>query len=317
MPIGGLSTFAFRGLSSVPPGTEWVFGSSNNHSARITVPQCNYAWWWAYLPTSGHLTIHNGWTWVQDTISWQWFNLYFPHMPCYGASPQGGESSQHDHGGQWTIMGAPGHLWSSIGVFHPQKTHIPSLRSTHPLMLECSIKPVGTSSQVSPQASIPDDAELDDLTLREISLPFKNLGLGTGILSRDVIQLQEEVGKALGCLSAARSSLNACHRKQVLDFEMALHQNKSETTKAVKEAKTLCTCTTREAEAHWVMLINEAEAQYTTCIKEAEANCLHHSRGREPLLYGNQEGRVLWCQSGPLHSTVTCQGHAVLLRWRP
>ena len=47
---------------SVPRGTEWVFSSGNNHSARITVPWHNYAWWWAYLPTSGHLTIHSGWT---------------------------------------------------------------------------------------------------------------------------------------------------------------------------------------------------------------------------------------------------------------
>ena len=114
-------------------GLNGCFGSGNNHSARITVPWHDYAWWWAYLPTSGHLAIHNGWTWVQDPVSWWWFNLYFPHTPCYGASPQGRESSQPDHGGQWTpITGGPGHLPSSIWVFHPQKTHVPGLRSTTP-----------------------------------------------------------------------------------------------------------------------------------------------------------------------------------------
>ena len=46
--------------------------------------------------------------------------LYFPHMPCYGASPQSGEWSQHGHEGQWTpIIGSSGHLQSSIGEFHP------------------------------------------------------------------------------------------------------------------------------------------------------------------------------------------------------
>ena len=80
---------------------------------------------------------------------WQWFNLYFPTCPCYEASPQCAESSEHDHGGQWTpFVGGPGHLWSSIWVFHPQKTHVPGLRSTP--MLESSVKPVDTSSQVSP-----------------------------------------------------------------------------------------------------------------------------------------------------------------------
>ena len=54
---------------------------------------------------------------------------------------------------------------------------------------------------------------------------------------------------------------------------MALHQNKSETTKAIKESKTLCACTTREAEADQAMLISKSEAQYATCAKEAKANC--------------------------------------------
>ena len=94
--------------------------------------------------------------------------------------------------------------------------------------------------------SIPDDAEPDNLTLEEISLPVKTLGPGTGILPGDVIQLQEEAGKALGCLLATRSSLNAHQRKQVSDFKMAHHQNESETTEAI----TLCAHTTRGAEAH-------------------------------------------------------------------
>ena len=38
--------------------------------------------------------------------------------------------------------------------------------------------------------------------------------------------------------------------------------------------------------------------------------CFHHCRGREQLLYGYQEGRVLQCHTGPLHSADTCWGHA-------
>ena len=104
------------------------------------------------------------------------------------------------------------------------------------LRLEGSAKSVDTSSQASPQVSHPDNAEPDDLTFEEISLPVKTSGLGTGILPRDVIELQEEVGKALECLLVARSSLNAHQRKQISHFEMALCQNKSETTEAIKES---------------------------------------------------------------------------------
>ena len=88
-PIGGPSTSAFRGLSSVPWGIKWVFGPGSNNSAQITIPQYDYTGWWAHPPTRGHLTIHDRWTRVQDPVSQQCFNHYFPHMPCYGASPQG------------------------------------------------------------------------------------------------------------------------------------------------------------------------------------------------------------------------------------
>ena len=60
LPIRGPSTFAFRDLSSVPQVTEWVFGSGNNISAQITIPRCDYAWWWAYFLASGPLTVHDG-----------------------------------------------------------------------------------------------------------------------------------------------------------------------------------------------------------------------------------------------------------------
>ena len=111
-----------------------------------------------------------------------------------------------------------------------------ALEAQPPPMLESSTKPVDTSSQVSPQASVPED----ELTLEEISPPVKTLGLGDGALPRDVAQLQEEVGKALGHLLVTKSSFNARQRKQVFDFEIALCQNESETTEAIKEAKTLC-----------------------------------------------------------------------------
>ena len=113
-------------------------------------------------------------------------------------------------------MGGSGHWQQSVGVLHPQETT--------PLLLESTTKPVDTSSQVYMQASIPDDAEPEDLTLEEISLPIKTLGLGTGTLPVDVVQLQEEVGKALGCLLMTRSSFDDHQQKQVLDFEMALCQ---------------------------------------------------------------------------------------------
>ena len=176
------------------------------------------------------------------------------------------------------------------------------------------IKPVDTSCQVSPQLSISDNAEPDDLTLKEVSVPVKTLGLGTGVLPGDVVQLQKEVGKALGCLLVTRTSLNAHHRKQVSDFKMALCQNESETNEAIKEAKALCTCTTREAEAYQVMLTNKREVWYAACIKEAKANCVS--------IIAKVEN---WCsmviRKADTHGTTPFNSHMPkacnVLRWKP
>ena len=161
----------------------------------------------------------------------------------------------------------------ALGSSTPKRPVSLALGAPPSLRLEGFSKPVDTSSQASLQASIPDEAEPDDPALEEISFPLGTLGQGAGILPGDVIQLQEEMGKTLGWLLATRSSLNACWRKQVSEFEMALHQNEAETIQAIKEARILHACTIREAEAHWVKLISKAEAWHTTCIKEAKANC--------------------------------------------
>ena len=56
---------------------------------------------------------------------------------------------------------------------------------------------------------------------------------------------------------------------------MALCQNESETTKSMKEAKALYTCTIRDVETHQAALISKAKAWHATCIKEIEDNCGH------------------------------------------
>ena len=64
-------------------------------------------------------------------------------------------------------------------------------------------------------------------------------------------------------------------RGRVLDFGMAFHQNESDTTEAIKEAKVLCTHTIRDVETHWTALISEAKLWHTACIKGIEDNCAH------------------------------------------
>ena len=77
------------------------------------------------------------------------------------------------------------------------------------------------------------------------------------------------------------SSINVQQRKQVSDFGMALHQNESETTEAIKEAKALCAHTILDAETCQTVLTSKAEVLHTVCIKEIEDNCTHASAEAE------------------------------------
>ena len=168
-----------------------------------------------------------------------------------------------------------------------------------PLKPEDFVKTVDTSSQVS----IPEDMEMDDPTLEEInaspSHPVETPGPSGRAPSLDVTQLQEEANKALGYLLAMRSTINTYWRKEVSDFGMALCQNESEITEAIKAAKALCAWTIRDVEACHVVLISKAKVWHTTCIKEAEANCVQTLAETEN-----------YCLTGPLNSTITCQRHS-------
>ena len=56
---------------------------------------------------------------------------------------------------------------------------------------------------------------------------------------------------------------------------MALHQNESKTTEAIKEAKTLCAHTICDVETHQTVLISEAKVWHAALIKEIEDDCAH------------------------------------------
>ena len=77
----------------------------------------------------------------------------------------------------------------------------------------------------------------------------------------------------MGCLLMTRASIDVHQRKQVLDFEMAICQNKAEATKAIREAKAHCGAATREAETCHATTVREAEAHCATTVREAEAHC--------------------------------------------
>ena len=106
-----------------------------------------------------------------------------------------------------------------------------------------------------------------------LPLPGQNPGPSGEAPCSDMVQLQEEANKALHYMLATRSSIDACWRKQVSDFGMALPQNDLETTEAIKEAKALCAHTIWDAETCWTVLISKAKVWHAAHMKGIEDDC--------------------------------------------
>ena len=70
-------------------------------------------------------------------------------------------------------------------------------------------------------------------------------------LPKEVITLQTRMNRAMESLLITRSSLDACWRKQVSDFETALCQSQAEANEAIQKEK-----------VHWGTAIREVETCY-------------------------------------------------------
>ena len=125
--------------------------------------------------------------------------------------------------------------------------------------------------------STPEDAEMANPTLEEINVSLPPFGQYSGAQwGSSLGECGPTIGgghKALNCLLATRSSLDARQRRQISDFGMALHQIESETTQAVKEARALCAHTIQDMETCQMTLISEAEVWHATCLKGIKDKC--------------------------------------------
>ena len=110
-------------------------------------------------------------------------------------------------------------------------------------------------------------------------------------------------------LLMTRSSLDACQWKQVLDFEMALHQNEAEVIKAIKEAKAHCGATIREAETCCTADIRKAESH---CAVHAHSIQQSHAKDMQCL-----EMEACGVLMGPLHLLTGNMSLATLLNIPP
>ena len=100
----------------------------------------------------------------------------------------------------------------------------------------------------------------------------------------DTMEVWENANKALEELLTTKASIDAHRQRFVCEIGMELHQNESQATKSIKEAKAICSWVTLDAQTtcSWVTLdtktacsaaVKEAKTTQDCIIQEAKAAC--------------------------------------------
>ena len=115
-------------------------------------------------------------------------------------------------------------------------------------------------------------------------------GDDTGTLPKEVFHLQGEMNRIMGQLLMTRASMDAFQRKEVSDFQTALHQNEARSTEAIREAEALCAAAIREAKACCANIIQDANATCARTIRMAETACTEHAHTLQQTHRDRMEG---------------------------
>ena len=125
---------------------------------------------------------------------------------------------------------------------------------------------VDTSSQVS--------AEMAGASLEGIPISISPLAAtsrsGSITPPADATELWENDNKALKELLTTKASIDAHRQRAVWELGMELHQNKSQVSESIKEAKTICSQVTLDAQALCFATVKEAKTACIVVVKEAK-----------------------------------------------
>ena len=115
----------------------------------------------------------------------------------------------------------------------------------------------------------------------------------------DAADLWENANKSLEELLATKASIDACRHKAIWKLGLELHQNESEATESIKEARAICSQVTLDAKALCWVTVKEAKAIFSHVTLDTKAQCfatvkdnqdhssLHHPGGQSCLLYSH------------------------------
>ena len=117
------------------------------------------------------------------------------------------------------------------------------------------LQPVDMSSQVSAEMA---EGSLEGIptSISPITVVSRPRSITAPV---DAMELWENANKALEELLATKASTHACRWRAIWELGMELHQNESQATESIKEAKALCSRVTLDAKTTCSVAVKEAK----------------------------------------------------------
>ena len=129
--------------------------------------------------------------------------------------------------------------------------------------------------------------------------------------SVDAMELQGNANKALEELLTTKASIDTCRQRAIWELGMELHQNESQATESIKEAKAVCSWVTLDTKTacSWVTLdaktacsaaVKEAKTTQDHIIQEAKAACfttirdVEAERASQAESLQREHGNIMW-----------------------
>ena len=192
----------------------------------------------------------------------------------------------------------------TLGDSTPKRPTLADLGAPPSAKMKESSRPIATFPQASSGVVLPDETmPISHLypttpvpeTPRAASIPAtppSNTSPedDTGTLPEEVMHLQGEMNRIMGWLLMTRASMDTHWRKEVSNFQMALHQNEAITTEAIREAEALHAAAVREAKACCANIIHDAHTTCARTIRKVETACREHACALQQAQRDSMEG---------------------------
>ena len=162
-----------------------------------------------------------------------------------------------------------GHVWSWVQELNSEKTK----PSGHPYASTSQAKGTPSAGGYFISGKCQDGRRISRGIPTTISPIAATTRSGSVTPPADTAELWGNANKALEEWLAIKASIDTCRHRAVWELGIELHQNESEVTKSIREARAICSQVTLDAKALCFAVVKEAKAIWACVTPDTKAQC--------------------------------------------